>query len=52
VITGSTNAMLDTVARYVAGGADWVLFAPLAPLDFELVELLIAFGRDALLEFG
>jgi alkanesulfonate monooxygenase SsuD/methylene tetrahydromethanopterin reductase-like flavin-dependent oxidoreductase (luciferase family) len=52
VITGSTNAMLDAVSRYVAGGADWVIFAPLVALDAEVVDTLIAFGRDALLEFG
>ncbi len=52
VIAGSIDGMLETIGRYVAAGADWVILAPLLPPQLALVDGLVAFGADAALAFG
>jgi len=52
VIAGSIDNMLNSIAEYVAAGADWVILAPLVPPELALIDGLVAFGADALLTFG
>jgi alkanesulfonate monooxygenase SsuD/methylene tetrahydromethanopterin reductase-like flavin-dependent oxidoreductase (luciferase family) len=52
VISGSADAMLDGIARYVAGGPDWIILAPLEPLQPAVTDSLVAFGAEAVSEFG
>jgi alkanesulfonate monooxygenase SsuD/methylene tetrahydromethanopterin reductase-like flavin-dependent oxidoreductase (luciferase family) len=51
VVAGSIDAMLDTIAQYVAAGADWIILAPLVPPELALIDGLVAFGADARLAF-